>query len=74
MQSLSEIKSRKDFLERYLPSKAKAEEAIKMTKRQFWPWFMELSEDDRDKVRKEMVAEAQRLEHKARHIYHLLYD
>lgn len=70
--SLSEINSFEQFKERYLPTLAKAEKAIKMTKQQFWPWYLNLVKEEREKVEKEMVARAQRLESEARHIYRLL--
>lgn len=72
--SLGEIKSMEAFEQRYLPYLAKAKKAMKMTKQQFWPWYMKFTKEEREKVEKEMVAEAQRLEGRASHIWHLLYD
>ena len=43
-----------EFKERYVPIAAMAEMAIKLTKQDFWVWFMQLPEEQRVKVKAEM--------------------
>jgi len=71
-QTAKDIRSMRQFTERYLPFIAMAEKAIAMSSKGFALWYIGLTEEQQDKVHDAMLSMANEYQRKARHIYNLL--